>query len=93
MLSNAMLHTFASTLTHFLILQFLTFTRYFRLIIQNPKSTETLVSLIIVTQMLGKTEDNSRFTSQLRSISPSHPQLSRAAELSDSFDAAAAQFA
>lgn len=92
MLPYVMLHT-SKFVPIYLFCCFLPFTCYFRLNTQNPKSTETLVSLIIVTQLLGKTEDNSRFTSQLRSISPSHPQLSRAAELSDSFDAAAAQFA
>lgn len=60
---------------------------------KNPKSVETLVSLIVVTQMLGKMEDNNRFQAQLRSVSPQHPSLHRTAELSEVFDKHASEFA
>lgn len=60
---------------------------------QNSNSAETLVSLIIVTQMLGKHEDSHRFMNQLRAIDPNHPHLTTVDSLESAFDSAAQQFA
>lgn len=60
---------------------------------KSATDVDTLANMVVCMNHMGKSTDQiTRYTSQLRAISPSHPWVVRYNDLDASFDRCAAQF-